>query len=333
MTVGQGFGSLTIEVDTPRNEPEGANRRSGWSLPHHGRETKAFPRWRTAAAGSPTYSRTPRRCVAGRRSRAAPRCRARAGTARRRGSRGRRAGGRSSAPGTAAPGPVIFPGDGPDRLQARDQHGGGIPLGPGDGVRAMMHPVDQLDAGVPRWPGQRRVEGRAPRAMGARGRGGRSTPRSRRAARPAHGRRPGERRRRRVADKPPEMAYRRPGRTKPRISEVARDGDRSPPRTTATSSRPSRRPNDLDNGPRLPPGRPSWPTAGRRPVPPPGGTSLDDRRDHGRPAEASAGAVLANRPGALHRRGGGGLPGAGCCGTCEVGSSSSGTAGPTARGR
>ena len=30
-----------------------------------------------------------------------------------------------------------------------------------------MHPVDQFDAGVPRWPGQRRVAGRAPaRCMG-----------------------------------------------------------------------------------------------------------------------------------------------------------------------
>jgi hypothetical protein len=53
------------------------------------------------------------------------------------------------------------------RLQRPDQHGGGIPLGPGDGVPAMMHPVDHFDAFVPRWPGPPRVAGRAPaRRMG-----------------------------------------------------------------------------------------------------------------------------------------------------------------------
>jgi hypothetical protein len=47
----------------------------------------------------------------------------------------------------------------------------------------MMHPVDHFDAFVPRWPGQRRVAGRAP--------AGRGTPQSGRAGRTADGRRPG----------------------------------------------------------------------------------------------------------------------------------------------
>ena len=191
MPGGQGPRCAGGRVVTPRIGPEGANRWRGLDPLRHRHKTKAFPRMENRGglvAHAPAYA-TPMR---GRATISiSPRS---SGSARDNSSPGRsRPSCRRSILGAwhSSPGPVVFPAMARTGSRAQDQHGGGIPLGPGDGVQAMMHPVDQFDVGVPRWPGQRRVAGRAPAPNGTRGRGGRGTPRPRRADRPADGRRPG----------------------------------------------------------------------------------------------------------------------------------------------